>query len=207
MSATVHATPEAPETGWTVDFWLDPACPLTRHTFRWINLVAGQLPLDVRWRAMSLSVLNEHRDDDPEDDPHGYLWIPARVAAAIQTEHGHHALGAFYDALWTDPDGSEREWIGDLSEALHRVGLPVELAEAGTSTDYDAELRASHHDGVDRIDADIGTPVLAITTPSGRQRAIFGPVLNAVPTREDAMRLWEAACLLTSIPNFREIKA
>lgn len=205
MSAAI-AAPAGIGTRWTVDFWLDPACPLTRHTARWITQIADRVPLDVRWRVMSLSVLNEHRDDDPEDDPHGYLWIPARVAAAVQTEHGHHALGTFYDMLWTDLDGTEREWNGDIGEALQRAGLPVELAGAGTSTDYDTNLRASHHDGVDRIDAEIGTPVLAITNPEGEQNALFGPILNAVPTDDDATRLWEAVILVNSIPTLREIK-
>ncbi|WP_053675967.1 hypothetical protein [Streptomyces sp. WM4235] len=85
-------TDTAAEAGWSVDFWLDPACPLTRHTARWIAQVADQMALQVRWWVMSLAVLNEHRDDDPEGDPHGYLWIPARIAAAVQTEHGHTAL-------------------------------------------------------------------------------------------------------------------
>ncbi|MFD7616448.1 disulfide bond formation protein DsbA [Streptomyces sp. NPDC059802] len=194
-------------TGWSIDVWLDPACPLTRHTARWVAQIAEEVPLRVCWHVMSLSVLNEHRDDDPEGDPHGYLWIPARVAAAVQTEHGHAALGAFYDALWTEPDGTEREWIGDIGEALHRSGLPTGLTEAGTCTDYDDELRASHHAGVDRIDSGIGTPVLAITTPDGDQRSFFGPVLDAVPVRADAIRLWEAARLLAGVPAFREIKA
>jgi hypothetical protein len=50
---------------WSVDFWLDPACPLTRITARWVEVVAKQVPMDIRWRVMSLSVLNEHREDDP----------------------------------------------------------------------------------------------------------------------------------------------
>ncbi|UFU04884.1 AAA family ATPase [Ruania halotolerans] len=190
---------------WTADFWLDPACPLTRHTARWISLIAAEYPLRIRWRVMSLSVLNEHRGDDPEGDPDGYLWIPARVATAVLVEHGHDALGRFYDALWTEPDGTGREWIGDISEALHRSALPRGLAEAGTSTAYDSALRASHHDGVDRIDAEIGTPVLVITTAAGERRAMFGPVLGAVPARQEAIRLWEATLLMTSIPAFREI--
>jgi hypothetical protein len=193
--------------GWSVDFWLDPACPLTRHTARWIARVAPQVPVRVRSRVMSLSVLNEHRDDDPEDDPHGYLWIPARVAAAVQTEHGHAALGVFYDALWTEPDGAEREWMGDLTEALHRSGLPTALAEAGTSTDYDEELRASHHAGVDRIDAEIGTPVLVVTTPQGAERAVFGPVLHEVPDSRESLQLWHALTSLVSVRAFRELKA
>ena len=208
MSTTTTGTTVSDiQTGWVVDFWLDPACPLTRHTARWITQIAGEVPLEVNWRVMSLSILNEHRDDDPEGDPHGYLWIPARVAVAVQTKHGHDALGAFYDALWTDPDGTERQWPGELGAALQRTGLPVELAKVGTSTDYDAELRASHHDGVDRIEAEIGTPVLAITAPDGGQRAFFGPVLDTVPTRSERLRLWEAMAILTKVPTLREIKA
>ncbi|MFF5992758.1 mycothiol-dependent nitroreductase Rv2466c family protein [Prauserella flavalba] len=105
------------------------------------------------------------------------------------------------------PGGTDREWIGDLGEALHRSGLPAELAEAGTSTSYDQALRDSHHDGVDRIDAEIGTPVLTVTTPENAQRSSFGPVLHAVPDRGDSLRLWDALLGLVSVPGFRELKA
>ncbi|GAB3711592.1 mycothiol-dependent nitroreductase Rv2466c family protein [Nocardiopsis nanhaiensis] len=189
-----------------VDFWLDPACPLTRHTARWITSIADEAAIDVCWRVMSLSVLNENHDDDPEGDPEGYLWMPARVAAAVQTEYGHAELGSFHDALWTDPDGGEREWIGDFAEALRRCGLSPGLAAAAGTSDYDEALRASHHDGVDRIDAEVGTPVLAITTPQGDQRPCFGPVLTAVPAHEDAIRLWEGTLAMTATPHFRELK-
>jgi hypothetical protein len=192
---------------WTVDFWLDPACPLTRLTARWIVGVAQQVPLDVRWRVMSLSVLNEHRDEDPEGDEAGWLWFPVRVATAVQVHHGHAALGRFHDALWTEPDGTHREEMGDLDDALTRVGLPAELAEAGGSTDYDPALRASHTDAVSRIDAEIGTPVLAFTAPEGGQHTIFGPVITAVPSPGDALRLWQGTLLVAGVPGFREIKA
>lgn len=200
-------TGEGPAGGaWTVDFWLDPVCPLTLLTARWAASIAPVVPFDLRWRVMSLSVLNEHRDDDPEHDPHGYLWIPARIAAAVQTGHGHAALGAFHTALWTDPDGSERRRVGDPAEALRRVGLPEDLAEAGHGTVHDADLRASHHEGVDRIDAEIGTPVLSVTAPDGGRRTFFGPVLRAVPSPEEAVRLWDGLLLMTGVPAFREVK-
>ena len=111
------------QTGWAVDFWLDPACPLTRHTARWITQLANEVPIEVNWHVMSLSILNEHRDDDPESDPQGYLWISARVAAAVQTKHGHDALGAFYDALWAEPDGTERQWL--VMHSVRRCNAPV----------------------------------------------------------------------------------
>lgn len=192
---------------YSLDFWLDPACPLTRVTARWVCSITERVPLDVRWRVMSLSVLNEHRAEDPEGDEEGYLWIPARVATAVAVHHGHTALGEFHDALWTDQDGAQRDWIGDLAEALRRCDLPATLANAGFSSAYDAVLRESHQDGVGRIDGEIGTPVLAITTPAGAQHAVFGPVLTELPAPDDALHLWQATLRLANIPAFRELKA
>lgn len=181
----------------TVDFWLDPSCPLTWQTARWIRTV----PVDVRWRVMSLTVLNEGRADDPEGDPEGWLMIPARVAAAVQVEHGPVALGRFHAALWETGDG---EWIGDFGPALAAAGLPAELSAAGESTAYDAALRASHAEGVELAGAGVGTPILAIPAPDGGARAFFGPVVATAPA--DGQRLWEALVLLAGVPEFRELK-
>ncbi|TCP48484.1 hypothetical protein EV191_11041 [Tamaricihabitans halophyticus] len=197
------ATSDGP---WTVDFWLDPACPLTRNTARWLELVARELAIEVHWRIMSLSILNEHREVDPEGDEEGYLWIPARIGAAVRHEHGSAALRSFYWALWTEPDGTEREWLGDLEEALHRGGLPTALAGAGWSTDYDTVLRASHQDAVGRIEAEVGTPILALSTATGEPHTIFGPVLSNVPEPAEAIRIWQACTVLAAAPSFRELK-
>jgi hypothetical protein len=121
--------------------------------------------------------------------------------------HGHAALGRFYDALWTEAYGSHRQEMGDIDDALRQAGLPSGLAGVGTSTDYDSALRASHHDAVSRIDAEIGTPVLTITTPDGDAPTVFGPVVTALPSATDALRLWQGTLLVAGVPGFREIKA
>jgi hypothetical protein len=155
---------------------------------------------------MSLSVLNEHRDDDPEGDSHGYLWVPARVATAAQTGHGHDALGVFYNALWTNPDGTEREWIGDIGEALLRSELPAGLTMAGTTTDHDAELRYST---TTASTASMPKPAHP-SWPSSRPRATsvhssdqFSPTL--LPARTPSL-LWEAVLRLLSVRAFQELK-
>ncbi|GAA1076045.1 mycothiol-dependent nitroreductase Rv2466c family protein [Nocardiopsis metallicus] len=195
---------------WTVDFWLDPACPLTWLTARWIRAVAEHRPLEVRWRTMSLSILNEDKEVDPEGDEDGYLWIPARICAAVQTEHGHEAVGSFHRALWTTPEGDTREWIDDPKQALARAGLPQHLAEAGWDADSDHALRSSHEEAMRSVEGDVGTPVLALTgpQPTGREprRAFFGPVVDTAPDQRDALRLWEGVLLLSGVPNFRELK-
>lgn len=222
------AAGDASAEAWGVDFWLDPTCPLTRHTARWLKQVAEQVPLEVTWRVMSLSVLNEHREDDPEGNPDGYLWIPARIATAVQTGHGSEALGAFYEALWTTPDGAERsgedptgdgeqspdqsaygtehDWLADFRAALARCGLPSSLADAGTSTEHDEALRASHGEGVNLIDTELGTPILRLTAPDGTRRAFFGPVLDPVPDEAESLTVWEALTALVGAPSLRELK-
>lgn len=191
---------------WTVDFWLDPACPLTWLTARWIRTVAEHRPVDVRWRVMSLSILNEGKDVDPEGDEEGYLWFPTRVCAAVQAEHGHEALGRFHHVLWTAPGGDTREWLDDLNQALARAGLPESLAEAGWGTEHDPALRASHAEATALVEGEIGSPILAVEAPREPRRAFFGPVVDTPLEQEDALRLWEGVLLVSGVPRFRELK-
>lgn len=191
---------------WTVDFWLDPSCPLTWLTARWIRTVAEHRPVDVRWRVMSLSVLNEDKEVDPEGDEHGCLWFPARVCAAVQAQHGHEALGRFHHALWTAEDGGALEWLDDQSRALARAGLPENLTEAGRGAEYDPALRASHEQAMALVEGEVGTPVLAVDDHRGPRRAFFGPVVDTPLEQEDALRLWEGLLLVSGVPGFRELK-
>ena len=187
------------------DFWFDPACPYTWITSRWMLEVEKVRPITVRWHVMSLSVLNEGRDDDPEGDPEGYLWVPVRICVAAERKYGQEALGRLYTALGERFHVGDAEWDA-LPAALAGAGLPPELAEVGMSTDYDDAVRASHAEGIGLIGDHVGTPVISVAGADGRRVSFFGPVVSRIPRGEEAGRLWDGTLLVAGIPGFHELK-
>jgi hypothetical protein len=90
--------------------------------------------------------------------------------------------------------------------ALEDAGLPVELVDAATSTEYDEALKESHHAGMDAVGMDVGTPVIHVPGPDGDTVAFFGPVVTPAPKGEAAGRLWDGTVLVASTPGFYELK-
>jgi hypothetical protein len=86
------------------------------------------------------------------------------------------------------------------------VGLPVSLADHADGDRYDTQLRASHKEGIDKVGQDVGTPVIAVPGPDGRQVAFFGPVVTPTPRGADAAKLWDGTLMVASVPGFYEIK-
>ncbi|NSC20089.1 disulfide bond formation protein DsbA [Streptomyces albus subsp. chlorinus] len=186
-----------------VDLWFDPSCPYTWITSRWLREVTRVRDVTVRWRVMSLAVLNEHREVDPEGDPGGYLRLPVRVCAAVTEEHGPDALGAFYDAFGERVhERGDWDWERVLPAALSAARLPARLAEAAASTAYDAAVRASHGEAVGLVGDDVGTPVLGVRHGGGPPAAVFGPCVSPAPRGEAAGRLWDGVLALAGTPQF-----
>jgi protein-disulfide isomerase-like protein with CxxC motif len=122
-----------PEERTKVDFWFDPLCPWAWLASRWMLEVVQVRPVDLRFHVMSLSVLNEDKDDLSEKyrDLMDRGWGPVRVAVAAEQKFGNEVLPALYTALGTrihhEQAGPGRDVI---VAALEEAGLPLELADA-----------------------------------------------------------------------------
>jgi len=186
------------------DFWFDPMCPFAWVTSRWISEVEEVRNIKVEWHVMSLAVLNEGRDELPDEYKEFLVkaWAPVRVIVAAAGQHGAKYIKPLYDAMGTRIHNEGNEDIAQvIAKSLEEVGLPAELAAAGDADEFDAELRASHEAGISQVGEDVGTPVVAFNGT-----AFFGPVLTRIPRGEDAGRLWDATVTLASFPSFFELK-
>ncbi len=207
-----------------IDLWFDPACPWAWITSRWLLEVGKVRDIDVCFHVMSLAVVNEdrevseeHRDHCSPADFQGVMaraLRPVRVCVAAEKKYGPHVLEPLYTAMGsrihnrdvTDP-GS---WMNDvlthgfddiIELALNEVGLEPSLADAGDSSEFDAELRSSGHAGSQAVGKDVGTPAIHVDGT-----VIFGPVLSKIPRGEEAAQLFDAVILLAQYPHFFEIK-
>ena len=198
-----------------VTFYFDVSCPFCWVTSRWIKEVEKVRDIEVEWKPMSLSVLNEGRDELPED--YKFMmqcnWTPARLFNAVFSQDGQEAVDKLYTALGTKVhnenridrhahvDEPEHAFDELIEEALAEVGLPEERLAQALTTEFDELMRENHAEAMKEIGNDVGTPVVKLNDV-----AFFGPVLTRIPRGEEAGKIFDGSVAVASYPYFFEIK-
>jgi hypothetical protein len=187
-----------------LDFWFDPICPWAWITSRWVLEAAEVRDLDAHWHVMSLALLNRDKEGLSEDYKAALstAWGPVRVCIAAEQEFGPEVLLPLYTALGNrfHHEKLPRE-RATYEAALVEAGLPTRLADAADSDEFDERLAESHHQGMDPVGYEVGTPVIHT-----QGTAIFGPVVTPIPRGEAAGRLWDGVVLVAGTPGFFELK-
>jgi protein-disulfide isomerase-like protein with CxxC motif len=185
-----------------IDFWFDPICPWAWITSRWVLEVEKVRPISARWHIMSLAYLNSEKEIS--DEYRALLetaWGPVRVVTAAQEKFGDEVVLPLYSAIGKRFHNEHRREASAIAEALEEVGLPAELIEAATSSDFDEAIKASHHAGMDPVGYEVGTPVIHVEGV-----AFFGPVISPIPRGDAAGKLWDGVLLVAGTDGFFELK-
>ncbi|TXS60136.1 disulfide bond formation protein DsbA [Corynebacterium sp. LK19] len=198
-----------------VTFYFDVSCPFCWVTSRWIKEVEKVRDIEVEWKPMSLSVLNEDRDELPEE--YKFMmqcnWTPARLFNAVFSQDGQEAVDKLYTALGTKihnenridrhahVDEPEHAFDELIKEALAEVGLPEERLAQALTTEFDELMRENHAEAMKEVGNDVGTPVVKLNDV-----AFFGPVLTRIPRGEEAGKIFDGSVAVASYPYFFEIK-
>ncbi|HJE51824.1 MAG TPA: DsbA family protein [Tessaracoccus flavescens] len=186
-----------------VDMWFDPTCPWAWMTSRWLLEVEKVRDVKVTFHVMSLSVLNEGRDLPADYRAHiDQAWLPARASLLVEERHGSDKLAEFYTELGTRfHPGEEPKTLETVQAALEAVGADADIAEIAQTDANDENLRRSHHEGMDPVGDEVGTPVIRVNGMS-----LFGPVISPAPKGEEAGDLFDGFVKVTAYPGFFELK-
>jgi len=186
------------------DFWFDPICPWAWMASRWILAASEVRPIDVHWHVMSLAYLNSEKEGLSEEYRRllADAWGPVRVCIAAQERLGDEVLLPLYTEMGNrfHLEGKPKD-LATIEEALTAAGLPINLADAADSEDFDKALKISHHQGMDQVGYEVGTPVISVGGV-----AFFGPVVTPAPKGEAAGVLWDGVLAVAGTDGFFELK-
>lgn len=186
-----------------VDLYLDPICPFSWVTARWLLDAAQSAHTAVTLRQMSLAVLNEGEDgDDKKQRMMDRSRRLGRLFAAAVGERGADAFAGLYDSIGRRIHVRRDELTPALiHDALAENGLPESLADALDDTGLDEAVRRAHQASQDALGDKAGSPIIAVDG-----RAFSGPVLTRTPSKEDGARLLDAVLTMASVAEFAALQ-
>jgi hypothetical protein len=187
-----------------IELFFDPTCPWTWNTSRWLLDAAAQRQVEVRYRSLSLQVLNAGRDI-PERFRAGMeaSGRAHRLFAALRADGRNDLIGAVYT------EWGRRHFHDGEAPSLALVRASADAAGAaawlGAVDDarWDADIEASTREAVELAGPDVGSPVLVFDEP---RIGLFGPVVSPPPSGPPAAALLDVVVAGARTPGFLELK-
>ncbi|TVS89458.1 DsbA family protein [Mycobacterium helveticum] len=186
-----------------VDLYLDPVCPFSWVTSRWLLDAAHTTHTPVTLRQMNLAVLNEGKDlQDKQKRMMEKSRRLGRLFAAVAGKHGPDGFARLYDALGTRIHVQDEEMTaGEIEEILGACGLEESLCEALEDSGLDEEVERAHQASQDALGGSAGSPIIAVDG-----RGFHGPVMTRIPGHEHGVRLLDAVLVAAQTPEFATLQ-
>lgn len=124
-----------------IDLYLDPVCPFSWVTSRWLLDAADKTGRPVVLRQMSLAILNEGED---ADEAHQRMFERSRrlgrLFAAVTDRHGPEAFARLYEPIGTRLHVEKEEVTpGFVADVLSDLGLEDSLSKALDEPEHDSK--------------------------------------------------------------------
>jgi predicted DsbA family dithiol-disulfide isomerase len=186
-----------------IDFYFDPVCPWAWRTSVWIREVAKVRPISIRWKFLSLESITTTRPGGQVKESHLTARDPFKVMALVRRELGEEAVDRLYLALGQarhdrkENFGERDVLLACLDQAeLDRGLLDRALADPSLKQELEQEQEAIAQVG------GFGVPTVVVEGFD----PLFGPVINPVPTGEEAGEMWDHMEYFIRRPDFFELK-
>ena len=203
-----------------LEFFFDPVCPWAWITSRWVVEVQSLRSYEVRWRFISLKLINATNTADWYGDQykrwHAMGHEALRVSVAIEGSFGNERVGDFYTAIGTQTHNMKRrDDFAARSESFISEALAVaNFSEAevksliGSAFDesFDERIASDTDLAFSRTGKDVGTPILTFRPGQENEGSFFGPVISRIPRGPEALKLWDAVEVVATIPGVSELK-
>jgi hypothetical protein len=188
------------------ELFIDPACPWTWVTSRWLCEVREHRPVTVRWRPFSLLL-----DDTLADIPLGRRLELAgsarvlRLMEAIRARYGDAPIDEFYTRVGTGFHHDGCRDFEHVESVLVAMDIDTAMMRHLDDPRWDRVLEDAIADAHSVAGSEAGVPLL-VMEGDGPRRAFLGPLFSPAPTGLAALSAWDGLVTLIAAPGFFELR-
>lgn len=186
-----------------VTLWLDPVCPFSWNTARWLRDASDKTGFGLELRMMNLAVLNEGRElPPPQQARMNDSRNAGRLMAALHDELGASALMTAYFTFgpqYFDHSAPLDEKL--VATVVRAAGAHRTAATVLADSTWDAAVRLTHEASQTALGDIGGSPLVTIGG-----HTVFGPVFSEVPDPDRSLTVFEAVTALLNTPQFHQLQ-